>query len=217
MKNRHKKTKKLKIFAAAFLIAAAAAGYYSRIAAPTVRAAVQSGAKAIAAAVINDAAYGVNETVDYGDLIKIIYDKNGDISLILTDAVKINRIARDVTDKAEERLSKLNEPSISLHALIFTGISALSSYGSELKIKVDFSGGVGCEYKSSFFEAGINQTVHRIYLTVNVFMSVSLPMERVETQAKCDLLIAESLIIGRVPDVYLNGSNDGERIFNLLP
>ena len=69
---------------------------------------------------------------------------------------------------------------------------------------------------SGFEEAGINQTNHKLYLTVCSNVSVILPLENKVVDTQTQILIAESIIVGKIPDTYLNSPSTDE-MYNLIP
>ena len=64
-------------------------------------------------------------------------------------------------------------------------------------------GTVRAEFDSQFTSAGVNQTLHRIWMEVTVPMTLLLPGGRVEVTVETRLCVAETVIIGQVPDTYL--------------
>lgn len=77
-------------------------------------------------------------------------------------------------------------------------------------------GNVLCKFSSKFTSAGINQTLHSIFVDVQTSVSIILPTRTVQVGGSSQVLIAESVIVGKVPDVYLNGNIFGEG-FDLVP
>ena len=55
---------------------------------------------------------------------------------------------------------------------------------------------------NQFDEAGINQTRHRIQLQVTVDMLSVLPGYRISSEAQTTVVLAETIIVGLVPDAY---------------
>ncbi|MCI9178216.1 MAG: hypothetical protein HFJ28_06720 [Clostridia bacterium] len=51
-------------------------------------------------------------------------------------------------------------------------------------------------------QAGINQTLHRIYLEVKCNVVILTPYKTVQEQISNQVLLAERLIIGEVPTSY---------------
>ena len=77
-------------------------------------------------------------------------------------------------------------------------------------------GNITCKFTSEFKSAGINQTNHKLYLTVNSNVSVILPIENQIIQTQTQIMIAESIIVGKIPQTYLNSSSVDEML-NLIP
>ncbi len=75
-------------------------------------------------------------------------------------------------------------------------------------------GNVETDLVSQFSEAGINQTLHRIYLKVSTEVTILTPFDTIQQQITNQVLIAEAVILGEVPDTYynLNGVNSDDLI-----
>ena len=63
-------------------------------------------------------------------------------------------------------------------------------------------GSTTAHLRNAFTSAGINQTKHQILLDVTVQMSILLPGFRTSTQVSNEITVAETIIIGSVPDTY---------------
>lgn len=86
----------------------------------------------------------------------------------------------------------------------FTGNNLLSGYGPDIKVKVIPQGTVTTEFKTEFLSAGINQTRHRVYLNVSGTMYVTAPFMEDEMTIDTGVTIAETVLIGDVPEFYGN-------------
>ena len=69
---------------------------------------------------------------------------------------------------------------------------------------------------SQFESAGINQTNHKIYLTISSTVSTVIPLITSRVNAEQEVLISESIIIGKVPEVYLY-SDQLDTLLNFVP
>ncbi|MDR2047588.1 MAG: sporulation protein YunB [Clostridiales bacterium] len=213
---KNKKLRKFKSIIICCVFTFLLGAYYFKVAAPAVTAAAESKIAAAVSAAVNGAAYEVLSKTDIGGVSEIVYGADGEASLIKTDAVLINRAAREIVKKTEENLSA-GVASVALNAGIFSGLPSLFGVGPAVAFKADYGGGAGCEYKTVFTGAGINQTLYKIYLTLNASADLILPLRRTSISVKCDVLLAESVIIGRVPDSYLNDGGSVNGIINLIP
>lgn len=65
-------------------------------------------------------------------------------------------------------------------------------------------GTVETDLKSEFKETGINQTLHRIYLEVKCKVTILTPYNTMSETVTNQVLLAEGVIIGNIPDTYYN-------------
>ena len=84
------------------------------------------------------------------------------------------------------------------------GTKILSGRGPDIPIKMSTVGNVETNLISQFSHAGINQTIHRIYLDVKCNVTILTPFDTVEQQITNQVLIAEAVIVGEVPETYYN-------------
>ena len=59
-------------------------------------------------------------------------------------------------------------------------------------------------FENDLISTGINQSRHVITLKASVDIDIMIPLSTVSTTVETDILIAETVIIGRVPETYLN-------------
>ena len=69
---------------------------------------------------------------------------------------------------------------------------------------MEITGNLDTELKSEFVAAGINQTLHKIYLEIKCNVVILTPFETMEEQIVNQVLLAEGLIVGEVPNSYYN-------------
>ena len=75
---------------------------------------------------------------------------------------------------------------------------------------------VSCDYSSTFDSVGINQTKHSIYLNVIADISIVMPSRTENFAVATEILIGESVLVGQVPDAYLQSDIFGNKP-NLSP
>ena len=86
--------------------------------------------------------------------------------------------------------------------------------GPDIKIKMMTDGNVITDLKSEFKEAGINQTLHRVYLEVVCNVTILTPYETITETITNQVLLIEGVIVGNIPDAYYNlqGLNEEQLI-----
>lgn len=180
--------------------------YYSLLICPKVFNYTKSALYSHSTESINQAVlFSLNEQVNYSDLIHIEKDLNGNISLMTTDSLKVNYISRRVEQSAKSILSNKIKNGVKIPILAFFGLNLSSGYGKEVNFKSLSVQSVTCDFISNFKSLGINQTLHSIYVEVTCSFDCFMPLNKTVVMSKSKILISESVLIGKVPDIYLNG------------
>ena len=166
--------------------------------------------RSITTVAVNDAIYyTLNDAIRYEDLITIDRDDSGNVTSITTDSLKINRIARDTAYLSQENLTRMSAEGIMVPLGALTGVEALAGFGQPINIKIIPIANVECRFVSKFHEAGINQTLHSLYLEIVSDISIILPSKSTNLASTIEVLICESVIVGDIPDTYLQASLAG--------
>lgn len=148
----------------------------------------------------------LSESTKYSDLVNIEKDSNGDIALMTANVHKINVISREITNSTSIKLKDKMDNGVPIPLLAFTGISILSGYGKEINLKTIYVSDVSCGFISDFKSVGVNQTLHSIYVEVVVNVNINLPLCNKKETFQTKILISESVLVGKVPETYLNGN-----------
>ena len=166
---------------------------------------------------VENAVYSVIQDEQiYNELIEIIKDDNNDIQMITANAYKINLLSKEILTSAQESLNNLGEHGIEIGIGTFTGITLLTDRGPKVNLKLSPIGTIYTRFHSEFTSAGINQTIHSIYLYVETDVSIILPTDTKIVNTTTEILLTESVITGKIPDTYLNSSQLDEML-NLVP
>ncbi|HHV25959.1 MAG TPA: sporulation protein YunB [Tissierellia bacterium] len=174
---------------------------------PTLVAISEIKAKAIANQVINDSVnLKINDDIDYKDLIFVRYDDNGRVTLMQANTIIMNDISSEVASEVQKQLEKVSESEVDvpLRNAFDTQLFKLPS----INMKMVPEGTVYVDFATEFQESGINQTRHRIYLIVEANIKIIVPLVSEEVKISTNVPIAETIIIGDVPDQYINVPRD---------
>ena len=209
--------KKYKLFAF-FLLLIVCVFLYSRyLVVPIVIKNTESQIKSYATKSINYAiAETMNQNISYGDLVNIVKDKNENVSYIEANSVRINLLSRSMSKVVMSNFLQFAKLPISIPIGSFSGISILSGIGPKIAFDISPFGEVLCSFLSNFESAGINQTYHKLYLMISLKIYVVFPFQKLQVNSESEVLLCETLIIGKIPDVYLNSGNLTEML-NLVP
>ena len=183
---------------------------------PAMTALAEARIRSVAVRAMNEAIFAAMENdVAFSELVEVKTNENG-VYLCNLNTQKMNLMASSCSQDAQERISQLGEQGITVPFGTITGISFLSGKGPFFKVVFTPVGSVKSEYRSDASTSGINQTLYRIYLTLTASVRLVLPGVSESISVSCEAAIAESLIVGNVPQVYTNVANT-EDMLNLVP
>jgi len=146
----------------------------------------------------------VKDKINYSDLIYTKLDSQGKISMIQSNTVLMNQVASDVALEIQNELKQVK--TTTSYIPIGTALKSpiLAKYGPQLKVSIQPIGTVSVDFKTSFESAGINQTRHTIYLEVKTQVKVVIPLTTSTKEVKAQIPICETIIVGDVPESYVN-------------
>lgn len=189
------------------ILAIAVAGWiYWKSMTPTILDVAQTRLKAETTKAVNEALnITMADSVSYEDLVTIEKDSNNDVSLIYANSSKVNALARQMALVSQNKINALESFEVNIPLGTLSGVPLLSGKGPKINITVSPVGTVNCTFTSVFQSAGINQTLHRVYINVESVVDLIIPTAHTEVVTSTPILLCESVIIGKVPQTFLQG------------
>ena len=164
----------------------------------------KSMAKSVATKVSNIKATEVMAKYEYDDILEISKDQNGNINRVGTNIFTINKIISDIPVYIQDELEREENSSFKIPLGSFLGSKLFSGMGPKVNVKMQMVGDMETDLRSEFTSAGINQTLHRIYLEIKCRVIILTPFETMEEVIANQVLIAEGVIVGDIPNAYYN-------------
>jgi len=166
----------------------------------------ESKATRIATVVINET---VNEklagdNIGYYDLYKIEKNKDGQISALVSNVIRMNQIKSEITTIIQEKISNIEVQQIGIPLGNLSNNYLLAGRGPKIPIKLIIVGIIEINFRNSFVSAGINQTKHEIVLDAKATITAILPAGRKTAEVVTTIPVAETIIVGNVPTTYTN-------------
>lgn len=193
----------------ALLLGAALLFFIDARLSPTILAYAEARARTIATDAINAA---VNDkiaiSIKYEDLVDYRQDNQGRIVAVSLNTGEINRLASQTTIQVQSTLRSISEDRIRIPLGQALGTQILANQGPWITVRMKPLGTVQSTVIDRFEQAGINQSRHKIYLEVTATIQVVIPLVSTVVEVKSEVPIAEHIILGEVPQVYV-GSEAG--------
>lgn len=187
---------------------------------PVIAQAAASRMEAVATEAINRSVQELfsRQGVGYEDLMTLSRNASGQVTAVTANAAVINRLKSDLSLQILNRLSQTGDAGFSVPMGSLTGSVMLSGWGPGVQFRFVPYGSVTVDFRSAFTQAGINQTRQEVYLDVKTRVSVILPGFPADATVSTSVLVAETLIVGNVPETYANVEGGGaERyLFDIL-
>ena len=139
----------------------------------------------------------------YTPLVALERDESGSIAAIQTNVAEVNSLAAEVLALAMERTAE-EVLTVGVPVGNLMGSTLLLGKGPSIPAEVVMLSSSTAGFRSELAAAGINQTRHRIVLCIRVDASLFMPWRIVGTSAETEILLSETVIVGDVPQSYLN-------------
>ena len=166
----------------------------------------QNKAKILANTVINQtvSTYLDENEIVYSDLIKINSTGEGKVTSVEFDTVELTKIKSGIISAVQNNINKSDAVVLEIPIGTISGNQYLNNRGPKIRIELQISSAVYSKISSKFMSAGINQTLHQITLTISADVHFIMPWYRSKGNFETDFLLAETIIVGEVPDAYTN-------------
>lgn len=203
-----RKRKRLAIAISSIILLFAVVVVYIRfVVTPVVKTVAEEKVRALTVSTVNAAVTSVLEAEpSFVDMVEYRHDANGDLNSIKINATRVNAVMQRSVQKTQNGLSDMISSGVNIPVGSVSGITFLSGKGPNLNVAVIPVGSVDARLRSEFSEIGINQTIHKIYLSLDSTIKIIIPGAGNTIKSSSEVLLVESVIIGKVPDTYLNAT-----------
>lgn len=203
--------------------------YYSNKAYPVLKSYAEAETKKLTILIINKAITKKLYNIDVEDLIKVTYNKDGEIILIDFDTKRTSQILSTITSLVELNLRAVEEGKIDMLELpenslsnynmellskqiiceipfgLTTGSNLLANIGPKIPVKMSLLGDVSTSFSTKVEEYGINNALLKLLINITVNTKVILPISTEELTIEASIPIGMKVVQGKIPNYYLNG------------
>ena len=136
-------------------------------------------------------------------LVTIQRDSAGSITALTSEMSRLNVLRAQIVAQVLQELERVDVSTIQIPLGSLLDSELIWARGPAIKARAMTVGTISAEFESDFTAAGVNQTLHRIWLELSVPLTVMLPGGEVQTELSSRLCVAETVIVGNVPSTYL--------------
>lgn len=170
---------------------------------PLVRDMAVAGAKNAATAAMQKSVAARMTGGQWSDLVQLVKDGEGQITAAVTDVGRVNELQAALAGDVIAALTAPNTADLGVPLGNLLPSPFFSGLGPKVPIRILSVSEVEVKLMSRFTSAGINQTLHRLLLSLSARVRVLIPTGTVTAIVYADVTAAETLIVGRVPDSYM--------------
>lgn len=159
----------------------------------------------------NQASDAINEAIaeriadgeiTYDQIITVEKNAQGAVTAMQTNITEVNRLKTDILKSIDAKLENLSveELGVPIGSVILPEL--FSGKGPKIPVRVLAVRTSDAIFHSNFESAGINQTLHSIYIDIHVVVTILTWTGTQEIAVDASVVAAETVIVGSVPATY---------------
>ena len=140
----------------------------------------------------------------YSEFVTLEKNDNGSVTALITDMAKVNVLQSRISTLVATNIVNVLHKDLSVPLGDAFGAALFSWRGPKLPIRMESVSNVTTQFVNEFESSGINQTRHRLALTITTDIVILVPGGRTTAVVISSVPIAETVIVGNVPNIYTN-------------
>ena len=151
--------------------------------------------------------------IRYDRIVFFEKDLDGRITALKTNMSEVNRLKTDILNLINDEILALDTSDIGIPLGSIFLPELLSGKGPAIPVHILAIRNSDAAFSSSFSQAGINQTLHRLNMNVSVDVAVLVLGQTSSFTVDSQVVVAETIIVGNVPSTFLQtgGKYESER------
>ena len=141
--------------------------------------------------------------IQYDRIVYFEKDLQGRITALKTNIGEVNRLKTDILNIINDEILALDTADIGVPLGSLFLPEFLSGRGPAIPVQILSIRNSDAVFSSCFSEAGINQTLHQLNMTVQVDVTILVLGCTSSFSLTGDVVVAETVIVGDVPDTFL--------------
>ena len=141
--------------------------------------------------------------IAYDRIVFFEKDLDGRITALKTNMSEVNRLKTDILNIINDEILSLDTSDIGIPLGSLFIPEFLSGKGPAIPVHILSIRNSDANFVSHFSQAGINQTLHRLNMEVSIDVAVLVLGETNSFTMSSEVVVAETVIVGDVPQTFL--------------
>lgn len=139
----------------------------------------------------------------YSKMITVHVNDAGQVTYLEANTAEMNRFSSEAALQTQKRLESAETQIVHIPLGAALGIPFFSALGPKIPVRIVPVSAVSAAFFTEFESAGINQTRHKIYLSLQTTVRLVIPTGAKQVKLESQVLVAESIIVGNVPATFV--------------
>ena len=141
--------------------------------------------------------------IQYDRIVYFEKDLDGRITALKTNMTEVNRLKTDILNIINDEILALDTSDLGIPVGSLFLPEFFSGKGFNIPVHILSIRNSDANFTSHFSQAGINQSLHQLIMEVSVDVAVLVLGETGSFTVTSEVVIAETVIVGEVPQTYL--------------
>ncbi len=148
--------------------------------------------------------------IQYDRIVYFEKDLDGRITALKTNIGEVNRLKTDILNIINDEILALDTSDIGIPVGSLILPEVFSGKGPVIPVHILSIRNSDATFTSDFHQAGINQTLHQLIMEVSVDVSVLILGQTGSFTITSEVVVAETIIVGDVPNTFLQTGGNNE-------
>lgn len=144
-----------------------------------------------------------SDNIQYDRIVYFEKDLNGRITALKTNMSEVNRLKTDILNIINDEILALDTTDLGVPIGSLVLPEFLAGRGPAIPVRILSIRNSDASFTSNFTEAGINQTLQQLNMEVSVDVAVLVLGSTNYFTVTSQVVVAETIIVGQVPDTFL--------------
>ena len=157
---------------------------------------------------VNDS---INEVIGQGIygfdyFVNLDKDSDGSVTAITSNMAHINTLSTDILNSVIESTDN-GVINVGIPFGNLTGLNLLLNKGPDVNVQIIMLTSSRVDFRNEVVSCGINQAKYQLVLEVTIDIDVLIPWGTESATTVTEVIVADTVIVGKVPNTYLNMEN----------